>query len=477
MNTYMKNYWSLYLDFIKDFESLKYKGFSLSYLIHLPSLIRNNKNLWESLSNEEFSANFKNQVKNQKQVQSVFNKYVRFHKKRPLVKNKNGKVVINYDTILRFPKKTYQEHFKRSKTMIVMAGVKNAKKKTVHRVAKNVHNLPVKYLSDYPINTRKAIMQVQSRARAIIKSHKGHHLYQDKMFQALLNKKIMETINRIDQSILFLEEVSTSCLILSSTHSYIARILALCAAEKGIPTICMQHGIVGNEFGYIPKIATVDAVYGDFERDWFLQRGAPEGSVEVIGHPRFDQAFGFPNISRSKLYKQLGLDKSKKTIMIVVRGNRNMDKYRLLIKTICQKLDVNILIKDFPGSSPHPLTSEFPTAYSTQSFDLYDLLPHVDCVVSYASTVGLEAMLANKPVFILYTNIPSYSGYYNNLKDLVQSNPQTLGEQVIRYFHDPDCRGYVDLTRQNFLKYAYPDSELSGVRLRKLINRLINQPN
>lgn len=474
MNTYVQNYWSLYLDFIHDFQKLKYSGFSLSYIVHFPGLIRNNPEIWKALHDEKFTERLKNQVKDQKEIQEVFNKYIQSHKKKTLVKNKHGKVVVNYDTILRFPAKTFDEYFDRSKTMVIIAGSKNHQKRSSSAATKNkmLYSIPTKYLSNYEIDTKKAVIQLKNQAKAMFKSYKTHHLYKDKNFQKLFLNKIAEIVNCIEQSIRFLDDVSVACIVVPSTHSYISRILALVAAEKGIATICMQHGIIANEFGYIPKIANVDAVYGQYEIDWYEKLGVPKGSLEIIGHPRFDQAFQPSTIKRTNFNKQLGLDNRKKTLMVVVRGNRSIGKWKILLDTISKGLDLNVLIKDFPSKIPNELDKMYPFVHSTQAFDLYDLLPNVDCVVSYTSTVGLEAMLLNKQVFILHSTLPSYTGYFDGLGEVVQKDPKKLGELIVRYFNDPRWGNYLNEKRESFLHYAYPDLSMSGERLNKLINRL-----
>lgn len=475
MNTYVKNYWSLYLDFLRDFQKLNYRGFSLSFICHFPSLIRKNTELWKDLYDEKFTARLKNEVKDQKKIQEVFNNYMQSHKKKQLVKGKNGKIVVNYDTILRFPAKTFDDYFDRSKTMIVMAGSKNNKKKSSSGVTKRtLFNLQVNYLSNYKIDTKKAIIRLQNQAKSMFKTYKNHHLYKGANFQTLFLKKIAEIVNCIERSIHFYDEVLVSCLLVASTHSYISRILLLVAAERGIPTICIQHGILANEFGFIPKIATIDAVYGNYEVEWYKRLGVSKKTVAITGHPRFDQAFQPSTVKKSTFYKQLGLDKNKKTIMIVVRGNRDIAKWRILIDTISKRLHLNIVIKDYPIKTPHDLTKEFPFVYSSQDYDLYDILPNVDVIVSYPSTVCLETMLAKKPLFVLEKKLPSYTGYYNSLDDLVQKDPKKLGELVIKYFTDLNYKNKVEEKKENFLRVAYPDFSMSGERLKRLISRLIS---
>src|SRR5690625_152874 len=465
MNTYVKNYWSVYLDFLHDFKQLKYKGFSLPYLYHLPSLTRDNKAFWQALYDDKFDEQLKHHVVDQKEIQDVFHAYIQSHKKHSLVKKKHGKVLVNYDTILRFPQKTFDDYFDHSKTLILRVGPDGNNKE--------ISKIPTIYLSDYKIDTLKEISQLQNETKTMFKTYREHHLYKDMNFQKVFMKKIVDIVHYIEQSVRLLDDVSVSCIIVSSTHGYISRVLALVAMEKGIPVICMQHGIIANEFGYIPKIATIDAVYGHYETSWYQRIGVPKESLAIIGHPRFDQAFQTPIVAKLKFHNQLGLDTCKKTLLVVVRGNRNIVKWRNLIRTISEKLHLNILIKDFPGNPPHPLTKEFPFVHSTQTYSLYDILPNVDGVVSYPSTVGLEAMLVNKPVFILNKKHPNNTGYYDALDELVQTDPIKLGELVVKLFNDQMYRKYVKAKREDFIRIAYPNIGLSGERLKEIMNRLI----
>lgn len=499
MNTSLRNYWSLYLDFLNDFKDLTYSGYSIPYLFcHFYSLVSNNSELWNSLSDKNFTRHLKSQVNDQKEIQDAFYEFIQKHKCKELVKNKHGKVVFHQDKLLRISRSSIMRNFHPFKTMIIQAGFsksgnkikptrrKRPKKAKVligtHAVRKkppkskvtnkkSPNKLPTYYLTNYTTNTVKSVTQVQNKARKIFESHKNHPVYQDKNFQSYFLKMVPEIIKRIEQSKKFLNDIPVSCLVVSTTHGYISRILALVAAEKGIPTICMQHGIIASEFGYIPKVATVDAVYGDFEADWYRKLGAPEESLEIIGHPRFDQAFGHPTIGRSKFNHHLGLDNSKKTLMIVIRGNQDIGRWRTLIKTI-KKLNLNIVIKNYPSKNPHPLTKEFSFVHSTGSYSIYDIFPNVDAVVAYTSTVGTEAMLANKSVFIMNQAFEGYTGYYQALDKLVQTDPRMLGEIIINYFTDPSFKKYVGNKQKAFLSYTYPDLSSSGERLKKLITKV-----
>ncbi|WP_430788240.1 hypothetical protein VBD025_00430 [Virgibacillus flavescens] len=455
--------------------------------------------LWNSLSDEKFGDQLTSRVKDRKEIQAAFQLFIQSHQKKPLVTSNVGKIVIHADKLLRFPRNILSD-FDASKTMIISAGINTLRdkkttlisnkkrkkvralttiqivtKKNVKQKAENTkrHNsIPVISLNDYTSNTEKSVKQLQNKARAIFKSHKNHPLYTNTNFQNIFLDNISEIIKRIEQCKSFLNRVPVSCIVVSTTHSYISRIISIVASERGIPTICMQHGIISAEFGYLPKIATIDAVYGNFEVDWYKKLGASMDSLEVIGHPRFDQAFHRPKINRSKFERHLGLDRNKKTLMVVIRNNQDVNRWRTLIKTISEKVNVNILIKNYPSKLPHSLTNEFPFAYSTKNYDLYDIIPNVDCVVAYSSTVGLEVMLAGKPLFILNETFPGYTGYYDGLEGMVHADPHKLGKLIIKYFINPKWKNYAETKRIKFLSHAYPDFSMSGERLKKLINRL-----
>ncbi|MGP4038671.1 hypothetical protein ACTWP4_01995 [Gracilibacillus sp. D59] len=615
MDTFLRNYWSLYLDFIKDFEKLNYKGFSLPYLCHLPSLILNNDKILNELKDKNYIRKLKHQVNAPKEFQEVFNHFIRSHQK-PLVKNKNGKVVIHVDKLLRFPPHTLNDFFDPSNTILLTKGKKPSslsgnkskvkktsgkkssarkpapsannkskarkpapsannkskarkpapstnnkskagkpassasKKRTVKKNNSSIQNkrkntrnqslnsknkksrsgsnikaikarslstnhinkkmravsltnaekqrkrnnavkkrnnaknkinamkkntplqkrFPYVHLFNYAIDTSKEAVKVQ--ARNMLKAYKGHHFYKNKEFQTWFLNNIATVIFHIEMTQNFLNKVPVSCIVVSTTHSFRNRILALVAAEKGIPTICMQHGIISSELGYIPKIATVDAVYGNFERDWFKKVGAPDQSTEVIGHPRFDEVFASPKMTRTQFNKKLGLDPKKKTLMIAVRGTEDDDKWRTLIQTISKKLNLNIIIKNYPSNTPHKLTKEFSFVLPTQGYTIYDIFPHVDAVVTYSSTVGLEAMLAQKNVFILNTNFSGYTGYYKGLGKLVQADPRILANLIISYFTNRQMSSYAANTREKFIAYAYPNLSKSGARLKNLVKKL-----
>lgn len=495
----MSNYWSLYLDFLEDFKDLTYKGYSLAYLCHFRSLVRFIDPLLQDIS---FEKHIRHSVKERKEVQDEFNQFIQSNT-RKLIKNPNG-IVVFHDVynLLRLNEIHALDYCNPSKSMIISEGenkqraencrtkqtvkkprvtvgqvlmINVSKQQPKNQVIKNnvtKSNLRVEYFKNYQVNMKETISKIRQQARSICYKYRKHPLYSNSDFNKSLLKQLSGIINRIEEAEMFLSKTNVSCIVLASTHYYQSRTFAMVAARKGIPTICLQHGIIGSETGYIPRIATVDAVYGQFEIDWYKQLGENENSLEIIGHPRFDQAFKKSSVSRAQFNKKLGLDSTKKTLMLVVRGNQQINRWKLLIDKISKRINVNIVIKDFPSNQTHELTRKYPIVHSVKHYKLYDIFPNVDAVVAYPSTVGLEAMITNKTVFILNHQFNGDTGYYNKLDELVQMDPQKLAPLIIKYFTSNKYKNYTDKKRQEFLTYAYLSNTLSGKRLKMLIEKL-----
>ena len=521
MDNFSRNYWSLYLNFIKDFENLSYKGFSIPYLCQLPAFVLHNKKIIKELNGKKFINKIERRVDNQKQLQEAFFKFIESHKKDSPKNPPLGKVVIYIEKLLRFPSDFFIKYLDSSKTIkLISVNNNRSKEKILSKKYPSLHNntshkksklkkkglvslssnsvlkrrnikknrlgkssetlkdnrgskeIRSVYLHAYRSNKSTSIKRLQNQARSMFKSYERHYMYNDKNFQNWFLTSISNVVNHIEMSENFLDHVPVSCIVVSTTNHFKNRVMALVALERGIPTICMQHGIVASELGYIPKIATIDAVYGEFEKEFYKKLGASEESIEVIGHPRFDKKFKTPRISKNKFYSTLGIDPKKKTIMIALRGERDYSKWQQLIETISKKININILVKNYPSIQPHKLTKKFSFVQPTNNYDIYDIFPHVDAVVCYPSTVGLEAMHSNKPVFILDKDFAGDTGYYDKLDQLIQTNPQILGELIVKFFKDTKLKNYVDKKRREFIHYAYPGTLKSGERLKNLIDRI-----
>lgn len=468
MDTFTENYWGLYLDFLDDFGNLIYKGYRLAYLCHYRSLIRENEDLMASLETKAFTKKLKNRVESPLEVQSRFNSFKAPYQKT-WRRGKGGKVVLHdVHDLLRFPGETLSNHFDKKNTLVIEEkGMKEREESFPH-----VKGFDYQYFKDYEEKAEEAITLTKRKAKEMIQSFPGHHMYADETFQKRFLLQLVKIINRINESINLFKRVNVSAIVVPSTHYPESRTLVVVAANNGIPTVCMQHGIISGEIGYLPKLADIDAVYGQYEVDWYKNRGAKDKGTEIIGHPRFDLIRNPPTVGREKLMKQLGLTLNKKNVLLVVRGHAQYKEWDQFLKKITVKQQVNLILKDFPNHKIHPLTKSNPYVHRSKGCKLYDLIHMSDVVVTYYSTVALEAMLAGKPVFILDRPFGGYSGYFGKMGDLSQEDPGKLASLFSDYIKGGKMSMYANRKIEEFLSYAYNSKEKSGKRLIELLKRL-----
>ncbi|MEC3885219.1 CDP-glycerol glycerophosphotransferase family protein [Halobacillus sp. HZG1] len=469
MDTYSKNYWGLYLDFLDDFKELIYQGYPIAYLSHYRSLIIGNKRLMRDLQSPEFTRTIKNKIQTTAAVQQKFNTFRTSVRKKQRVR-KGGMIVLHdvYD-LLRFPEKTLKNHFPPSKTLILEEKGMKKKKESFPRAS----GFKYKCFTDYQVDISTAVKKVKRKAREIIASHPGHPMYTHKTFQTRWMLQIVKIMNRINESMQLFKRVHVSAIVVPSTHYPESRTLVIVASKYGIPTVSMQHGIISGESGFIPKIADIDAVYGPFETEWFRARGVAAEEIMEVGHPRFDEITRVPKVSRASMMKKLRLHPSRKNVLLIVRSQNKYKEWDQFLKKLTVKQKLNIILKDFPNRSNHPLIKNHSYVHSSVGYELYDLIAMADVVVTYFSTVALEAMLAGKTVFILDRPFAGYSGYYTKMGDLAQKDPGKLAGIFSEYIRADKMKSYAEQKVKDFVAYAYAAKRSSGERLMNLLKRWV----
>lgn len=119
MNIFESNYWSAYLDFLEDFQSLQYKGYTIAHLCHFRSLIGKNAKVLAALEKATFRKVLRNRVTDSTQVQAVFNHFKASHQV-PVNKKPNGKIIFHdVYNLMRIPNETYTKYFQKHRTLIV----------------------------------------------------------------------------------------------------------------------------------------------------------------------------------------------------------------------------------------------------------------------------------------------------------------------------------------------------------------------
>jgi len=465
---YLNHYWSLFLDFINAFQDLTYNDIPLPLLCNFYQYI--DDNLKEEMMKPGFKEYLCNKELTEDQIQPHFERFLNPIKNPLKTKPIPGKVLLNFD-YLRFSPNNYSENFDPQKTVIFA------------RWKKNEHfGIPVHSIKDYIIDVTDLTQNFIEKANSIFSSYNSHPAFNNEYFR----NKFFDNIPRMVEYLVavhrYLEEVPISCIIVGTIEEIISRILIIVASAKGIPSICLQHGLLMGEEAYLPAFSTKMAVYGEYEKEWYLRKGVSEDRVSIIGHPRFDNLFTQNHMSKAIFQKEYGLNEQKKWVLLATQPHNDLF-WSQLIELLVQDPLIEIIIKPHPweiGKKRYWSYEKLSTKYETvklilsRKINIYDILSSVDIVVASLSTIGLEAMLIKKPLIIFkkgkYSENRDYD-YYDKMGDYVQSDPLKLARLVTQLLQDEKLQRNSETNRKEFLSYAYPE-QLSGKRLLQLIDNL-----
>lgn len=143
-----------------------------------------------------------------------------------------------------------------------------------------------------------------------------------------------------------------------------------------------------------------------------------DGEIAAIGTPRCDIIYDTPNSVKEKVYSSFNLKKDSRIVLYAptFRSDNNIDVYVFDYEKCCE-----ILEKKFGGKYVmlirlHPNISEYSNQIkynktvknSTDYPDIQELISVSDVIITDYSSVGFEAALAYKPVFIYAPDLDKY---------------------------------------------------------------------
>ncbi|MGM9956188.1 MAG: CDP-glycerol glycerophosphotransferase family protein [Peribacillus sp.] len=464
MSIYLSNYWTLYKEFVDTFHSLEYRGIPIVLLTNFYQQI--DPELRSQMESESFLVNLKTQKLDQALIQPYFEKWLE-KLRAPINEQKEGKVLINPD-YTRIPERTYINMFDPKQTIILSRSN-----------ATQIYGIPNECIRIYEDKNNEASNELIKEAKAIFDQFNWHPAFGNAIFQKSFINRIPQIVTRINMVSNLFDKKNISSIIVGTTEDIQSRALSIVGLTKGIKSICLQHGILMGEEAFMPVFTTVVGVYGEYEKSWYSNRGVSNHRIAELGHPKFDEIYHQTPVDKATFIKKYELDPNKRTLLVITGPQLDFVKFEILIKSIMEKQNYQIIIK------PHPweigkkklgvylkLEEEYESlkVYTARDNNLYDLISQVDGVVSSLSTVVLESILFNKPVFVFnFLNSNRVYDYFDMLGNYIQSNPNRLTEVINNHYISRLHENVYSHIRNRFLSMSYNDGR-SSEKLANLIN-------
>ncbi|MFX3617796.1 MAG: CDP-glycerol glycerophosphotransferase family protein [Sporolactobacillus sp.] len=446
---YLENYWRLYELFLQNFDSLTYKHIPLALLSNFYRYI--SPALKERMKRETFFKLSSGEALTHKTKtgQPFFEEEM---KKMVSETAKAGdtKILLHLDYLRWSP-----EHFVKfdpRHTLVLLRG--NLKQynglPTINKNAQRHAAAP------------DVVAALTKQAAMLFDALPVDHPLQESHLKTVFLKDLAGFISAIDALTPIFQKQPLAMIVVGTTEDLDSRILVLEGRRRGIPSLCLQHGALMGEEAFFPVLATHQGVYGKYERDWYLAKGCSGSQIVVTGHPRFDSIFNPNKPIHQESAAVLKLSANKKTILVATQpfAEAVLNK---IISELLKQSDLQVIVKPHPWEigkgklAVYHAFERYPNfRLLARSPGLYDVLPAVDGVVTLTSTVGLEAMLFGKPVWIGENTDDRQYSYYEALKSSYLTDPVNLAKQVISSLENPQLLKEVSSQCQAFSNTNYP---------------------
>ena len=190
----------------------------------------------------------------------------------------------------------------------------------------------------------------------------------------------------------------------------------------------MQHGLISDNilpyFHKLEHISNVNSdvcfplpdkmcVWSERVKESLIQNGKFNANIPIItGNPRLDFLFdALKKFDVNKISEKYNIKKKRISILFITENLLNKLEREMVARCVIRTLkdldDSNLIIKLHPNESSDSLYKKLISEFGLENYtiinnaNLYELLFYADIVIVSYSTVGVEALMMNKPVISL----------------------------------------------------------------------------
>jgi hypothetical protein len=310
------------------------------------------------------------------------------------------------------------------------------------------------------------------------------------LVDTVVSTLIPKVLGRIQWTELFVTTLSPSSFVMSEDITALPRAMCQVLKMHGIPIVVVQHGILNGDMAgtyVLPVVGDCQAVWGEYYRNWHIERGKPSESQVVTGFPKHDELLRLPPLDRDGLCERFGLDPKVKTALVITewfQATTSSDmveceeRYiRLALRSLKVYDGIQIVVKLHPDlqSRYHRIVSEIADQEGVRVLiardSLWDLIRLSSFVIVSTSSVCVEALILGKPV--ISVNLADQRDMSGLVQDGLAIGAYSEDEikSSIRKCMEIDAHHPVqaDRTRQLLLPFIYLADGCASQRLAELI--------
>ena len=233
------------------------------------------------------------------------------------------------------------------------------------------------------------------------------------------------------------------------------------------------------------------AVLSQFEKDVYVSLGVPPKKIFITGQPRFDLIWEEKSSPKEQMLPKLGIAQNQGVIVLATEPlvelhiwtrQQREQLVRAVVSALKELPDKQLVIKLHPDESIetyHEILTSIgkDRAIVCRDVNLYELLNACELLLVGDSTVGLEAMLFDKPVIVVnFTGSPSVMGYAESGAALGIYKEGDLVSAARKALYDSQVREELEQNRKKFInKHIYKANGQASKRVAELIIQLIEK--
>jgi len=299
----------------------------------------------------------------------------------------------------------------------------------------------------------------------------------------LIKYRFIESCEKINEVLGVLKKQNIKLFLSSADSDPSNLIISRVAKVFGVPTIGFQHGLA--PVPEMDKISESDyfLVYGPKIKKEYLKGDYSKKKIEIIGFPKCD------------CFKNENKKNTKKIIyaMEIGSGNRSLTpeiqltkrKQKIILRRIFNVLkkfpDYKLIIKtrvkwDMKGL-PEVIAKEegFKNFQVIEKTNNNDLINDCDVFLMNQTTMGLEALILNKPVISVSFKEYDKINPYRKIKGVPITNTEKQLEEAIKKAIN-ETEQDVLVRRESLNKFMPTDGKASE-RAFKIIEEILNEKN
>jgi hypothetical protein len=319
-------------------------------------------------------------------------------------------------------------------------------------------------------------------------------------FQEYFNTKFPELIMFIEEMDKNIQRINPDILVVMEDITPLQRTICRIFKLLSLPVLVIQHGAVSCDmagFHVMPVEAQKQAVWGRQAREWGIQRGKHSESQIITGNPKFDPIAKGYSVNKERICRKLGLNPNNGIIVLTtewyagVSVSSTWETNVLFILRTLQALkhcsQEQVVVKLHPTS--HKQYGKIVSAIATEigvnvvitKDYLWELLSICDLVlISGNSTVGLEAMILDRPIVTValcsQSEIPPEIFYASCGAALGVYKAEDITPAIKDALYNEEIRKKLAEARKKFIyEHAYIQDGKASERVAKLIEQMIKE--